>query len=218
MADGSAAVCRESTVFMSFNQGEKMRKQVVRLAALAAVSAGSTALACIQPGARSFQTSGQELCPCPDEMSQMTSVGSHEESAVETFNSALVLSGGLPGGENVVTVHVTSFDYSINTSGPAVDAVISAGDTIHWVFDAAFHSATSVAGSAEVFDSGVFFNAGTTYDHTFNTPGTYQYYCSIHGFDAGGGNAGGMAGVITVRAVPEPTMALLPLLMLRRRR
>lgn len=196
-----------------------MKAKMVRLAALATAFAGSQAWACLVPDA----VGGLSACaPCGEELPQ--AVDLHNaidlvgDAEVQTFSVASVLSGGLPGGENVTTVHVTSFDYSINTTGPAVDAVISAGDTVHWVFDAAFHSATSVAGSADPFDSGVFFTAGTTYDHTFNTPGTYQYYCSIHGFDAGGGAAGGMAGVITVRAVPEPVSALLPLLMLRRRR
>ena len=45
---------------------------------------------------------------------------------------------------------------------------------------------------------------GGTYDHTFNTPGTYTYYCTVHGFDSGDGTAFGMVGEIEVVAVPEP--------------
>jgi hypothetical protein len=59
-----------------------------------------------------------------------------------------------------------------------------------------------------------------TFSHTFTHPGTYVYYCDIHGFDFGNGTAGGMAATIQVNAVPEPVAGLLalPILLLLRRR
>lgn len=128
---------------------------------------------------------------------------------------------GLGGGEAVVTVHVFSNDFSTTFPGPVTDPVISVGDTVHWVFDDAFHTVTSIAGSAEVFDSGFVSTPGETFDHTFTQVGTFPYICTLHGFDAGGGQTIGMAGVITVRPVPEPASAialLLPMALRRPRR
>ena len=39
------------------------------------------------------------------------------------------------------------------------------------------------------------FGPGASYKHVFTAPGTYQYYCSIHGV-----NGKGMVGIITVTA------------------
>ena len=101
---------------------------------------------------------------------------------------------------DIVTVHVFCCGYSINPKGqPIVEPTIKPGDTIHWVWDEDFplHSVTSLAGSSEVFDSGVH-GQGFTFDRTFNTPGIFKYYCVLHGTDNGDGTAIGMWGTITV--------------------
>jgi len=87
---------------------------------------------------------------------------------------------------------------------------INLGDTVHWVWDEDFHSTTSVAGSAEAWDSGVH-NKDFTFDHTFTHTGTFSYYCKIHGFDNGNGTAGGMSGTVTVSsAATLKTIAVTP--------
>ena len=58
------------------------------------------------------------------------------------------------------------------------NTTISVGDTVHWVWKTNFHSVSSDTGAWT--DSGVH-NSGFTFDVTFNTPGTFGYYCSIHG-------------------------------------
>lgn len=97
---------------------------------------------------------------------------------------------------------------------------INVGDTVQWTWAAGdnFHSVTSVEGSLESFDSGD--QSVGTFSHTFTHPGTYVYYCDIHGADLGNGTAVGMAATIQVLAVPEPAAALLllPLLVLARPR
>jgi hypothetical protein len=106
----------------------------------------------------------------------------------------------------IVPVYVFTDDYSINQPpGPIVDPVINLGDTIEWRWLADKHSATSVAGSPEVFNSGVL-SAGFTFQHTFTHLGTFWYYCLVHGVDNGNGTASGMAGTVTV--VPEPASIL----------
>jgi plastocyanin len=120
----------------------------------------------------------------------------------------------------IVVVHVFDMDFSVNPQGgPIVDPTINVGDTIRWQFDASLHTTTSVAGIPESWNSGSR-NLGETFDHTFTQIGSWQYYCMNHGFDMGGGMAGGMSGVVTV--VPEPASMIAlgagALVVLRRRR
>ncbi|HLG61750.1 MAG TPA: right-handed parallel beta-helix repeat-containing protein [Ktedonosporobacter sp.] len=68
---------------------------------------------------------------------------------------------------------------------------INAGDTITWMNNG--QVAHTVTADDHKFDSGNI-DAGKTYSHTFTEPGTYAYYCALHG--AAGGV--GMAGVIIV--------------------
>jgi plastocyanin len=112
---------------------------------------------------------------------------------------------------NTTIVHVFNFDFSTNPAGgPIVDPTIHLGDTIEWTWDAESgahpHSATSVAGLVESWDSGVHTPA-FTYNHTFTHLGTFNYYCTLHGFDNGNGTASGMSGFVTV--VPEPASIVL---------
>lgn len=70
---------------------------------------------------------------------------------------------------------------------------VPAGTTVVWANNGAVqHSATADDGS---FDTGLF-NAGGQATITFDTPGSYAYYCTLHG-TAGGG---GMAGTVVVTA------------------
>jgi plastocyanin len=69
-------------------------------------------------------------------------------------------------------VHVVDFTYNPQTIN------ISAGDTVHWVWQANDHSVTSdVSGQ---FDSGVN-NTGHIFDHMFMSAGTFNYHCAVHG-------------------------------------
>jgi MYXO-CTERM domain-containing protein len=48
---------------------------------------------------------------------------------------------------------------------------------------------------------------GDTFHHTFNTPGTYVYWCQIHSVLNGNVATGPQVGTITVLPAPEPTTA-----------
>ena len=102
----------------------------------------------------------------------------------------------------IVTVFVLDMDFSTSMS-EIIDPTIQVGDTIRWDWTSPLHSTTSVTGSAESWNSGLQ-NPPFTFDHTFTTVGVFHYYCQAHGFDNGNGTAGGMAGTVTVNAVPEP--------------
>ena len=104
----------------------------------------------------------------------------------------------MPANAALVNVYVFNFDFSTNAPpGSINDPIINLGDTVRWNWIDDLHSTTSVAGIPEVWDSGVL-NAGQTYDHTFTNPGTFWYFCTMHGFDNGNGTAQGMAGTVTV--------------------
>lgn len=59
---------------------------------------------------------------------------------------------------------------------------VTAGTTLTWDFKAGSHNVTS--GTAPTgdgaFTSGAPQTSGT-YTHQFNTPGTFPYFCSVHG-------------------------------------
>ena len=73
------------------------------------------------------------------------------------------------------------------------DVSIKVGDTVHWVWVAGSHSTTSgVPGNADgMWDSGIH-SAPFTFDFTFLTAGTFNYFCSPHGLCCG------MIGTVTV--------------------
>lgn len=77
---------------------------------------------------------------------------------------------------------------------------VSVGESVTWTWVGGFHDVQSNNGA---FSSGAPQRAsGQTFTHTFTTPGTFFYYCSVHAKvedanDAGRG-AGKMVGSVTV--------------------
>ena len=109
----------------------------------------------------------------------------------------------LASAANAATTTVYVYDDYFNPS----DVNIQPGDTVHWFFYGFDpHTTTSSAGQLESWDSGTL-NYFDAYDHIFTKIGTFNYFCEFHGYDAGGGQAGGMAGSIHV--APEPATAAL---------
>src|SRR5262245_55933446 len=104
-----------------------------------------------------------------------------------------------------VTVGGNCFCYS-----PA-SVTIHQGDTVQWIwasggYNSPRHSSTSgTPGSPNgLWDSGLL-SAGDTFTHTFNTAGTFHYYCMLHGACCG------MTGVVTVtNPTPTPTPTPMP--------
>jgi plastocyanin len=71
----------------------------------------------------------------------------------------------------VVHMHDFSFDPETVT--------IQAGQSVQWINDdAVFHSATA---SDKSWNSGEL-DQGRSYSRTFDTPGTYEYYCDDHSY------------------------------------
>lgn len=78
---------------------------------------------------------------------------------------------------------------------------IQVGETIVWENTAGFaHTVTSydVPQGASSFDSGNM-DGGDTFEHTFQTAGTYQYRCEYHSSSSNGGYSG-MVGEVVVES------------------
>ena len=99
------------------------------------------------------------------------------------------------------------------TVGPNGDLVFSPssvtihpGDTVLWTWGSSFHSSTSgVPGVPDgIWDSGIL-NQGATFSHTFNSTGTFPYYCTVHG-----GCCGMVGTVNVVNPTPSPTPTATP--------
>ncbi|WOD44279.1 T9SS type A sorting domain-containing protein [Hwangdonia lutea] len=75
------------------------------------------------------------------------------------------------------TTHNLNWEIGIGT----LDLTIDEGDTVIWTWtDGAPHTVTSLAGSAETFDSGSKTGNGMTFSKTFNVVGSNPYQCNFH--------------------------------------
>lgn len=118
---------------------------------------------------------------------------------------ALALAGALACGSDSPTytnmggnacIPTTTQVCMMNSAFSPANLTIAHGTTVTWKNgDAVNHTVANAASSSEVLASG-FIAGGGTFSHTFATPGTFAYYCGIHGAD--GNPPTGMHGTITV--------------------
>ena len=80
-----------------------------------------------------------------------------------------------------------------NTFAPAALS-IAAGTTVVWTWQTGATSHTVTPAASEPTGSGPPANAPKTYQYKFNNPGTFVYYCTVHGSPTAG-----MRGTITVQ-------------------
>jgi len=82
----------------------------------------------------------------------------------------------------------TVVDFSFRPS----EQDIAVGDSVTWTFGEGGHNSTSVAGQPDSWRSagGGTNPVGDTFTHTFDTPGLYQYLCTVHPFMKGEIQAG----------------------------
>jgi plastocyanin len=109
--------------------------------------------------------------------------------------AVVVCSSPLSGFAAIATVHVGSGgDHFV----PAVTN-INVNDKVIWTWDATHHSTTSGTNNVPsgLWDSGVINSTPHTFTNTFNSAGTFIYYCSIH-FNVG------MTGAVVVAAANLP--------------
>jgi plastocyanin len=89
---------------------------------------------------------------------------------------------------------------------PATVTIVP-GETVTWEFQAPHTSTSDAQSGPEIWNSGLL--SSGTFSHTFQTPGSYPYYCALHSFP--GGTA--MNGVVQVSGTgvsPTPTVTVTP--------
>jgi plastocyanin len=109
-----------------------------------------------------------------------------------------------PGGTDTATATATNDVAQTVTAGPEFELrfapeefEITAGGTVRWVWESSGHNviaASTPAGSDWPGTPGGTsrtFDEGYTYEYTFETTGTYEYYCNPH-------RDNGMTGSLTV--------------------
>jgi plastocyanin len=91
--------------------------------------------------------------------------------------------GNSRSGSVIAILNGSSTNVSLNGFAPqTITLVIGVNNTVTWMNnDFTIHTVTANNGA---FDSG-FIQPSANYSMTFNTPGTYQYHCSIHAWMKG---------------------------------
>ncbi|WP_435195464.1 halocyanin domain-containing protein [Natronomonas sp. EA1] len=88
------------------------------------------------------------------------------------------------GQTHTVTMHMEPSNGGMAFYFDPVAVAIQPGDTVEWELVSGQHTATAfparIPEGAEPFDTGLLTEAGTTASVTFETEGTYDYYCEPH--------------------------------------
>lgn len=125
---------------------------------------------------------------------QQTSNSSATNSTVVGTTSGNATGASQSPGGNSTTVNVSIVPNAQNLGARAYSpnpANVTVGQTVVWTNDdTILHTVTSGNGSGDPkmgkeFDSGltgsnVLKTKGSTFSHTFTTPGTYPYFCEVH--------------------------------------
>src|SRR5258705_11324213 len=106
----------------------------------------------------------------------------------------------------------TTVDVTVGPNGDLVfspsSVTIHPGDQVKWTWSSSGHSTTSGSPGQPngIWDSGIH-NQGATFTHTFNSAGTFPYYCIPHG---GCCNMVGTVMVVNASPTPMPTPTSTP--------
>lgn len=117
-----------------------------------------------------------------------------------------------PASAATVNIDVSDFWYCDSSYNNGVcETQIDIGDTVHWDWVSGIHTVTECGADCDnptgspLFDSGIQ-AASSTYEYTFNTPGTYLYFCEVHPLSMRGrivaGTVGGAAELPGVKLSP----------------
>jgi plastocyanin len=132
---------------------------------------------------------GDKLAPCK---LIFTSVSASQDAITGTYR----VSGCKTGNTGTITIATEPLPSTVSVkigddNFTPLNLTITHGQTVHWTnMGGEPHTVTANPGtekckptSSEDFESSntVPLNPGDTFDHTFNTPGTYAYHCEVHG-------------------------------------
>ncbi len=112
--------------------------------------------------------------PVPDTTSADTTDDGNTDSTVGTGGPR----NGGTSSSNVVAVEIDDFAFVPKA------ITVRAGQTVRWT-NRDFPPHTVTSGNPEDTDKGVLFDSGTlgvgkAFEYTFETPGTYEYFCTYH--------------------------------------
>ena len=133
------------------------------------------------------------------------------EAAPEETATATPEGGGGDGDQNTVTMETEGDEYYFDPIGLFVES----GTTVTFRIESGSHSSTAyqegngpasvtrIPDGAEAWDSGTLSEPGATFEHTFETAGTYDYFCIPH-------KSLGMVGRIVVDEAGGPAEGSMP--------
>jgi plastocyanin len=139
-------------------------------------------------GADGISTSVWHLGTAAGTQSAQATVSGADGSPVRFTATATANPGG---GPSPVEIQLLS-DGSGNRFDPA-NVTIPAGTTVTWRWVSGFHNVMPT-GSPTFTGNGAPISAPTTFSQTFTSPGTYLYFCVVHGTPSSG-----MRGTIVVQ-------------------
>lgn len=97
----------------------------------------------------------------------------------------------------------------VNVAFTPGTVTIDPGETVTWTWESGTHNVTSNPGQTESFDSGTH-SRPHSFSRAFATPGTYEYYCTVHSTPDGSAQNGkvvvtdGTAPVAAFTVAPDP--------------
>jgi plastocyanin len=139
-------------------------------------------------GADGISTSVWHLGTTPGTQNAQATVSGTDGSPVRFTATA---TGNPVDGPSPVEIQLLS-DGSGNRFSPA-SVTIPAGTTVTWRWVSGFHNVMPT-GNPTFTGNGAPVSAPTTFSQTFSTPGTYLYFCVVHGTPSSG-----MRGTIVVQ-------------------
>jgi plastocyanin len=157
-----------------------------------ATTGGSLDPATSTTGADGIATSTWTLGPTVGAQSATATVADAEGSPV-TFTATAEEDEPPPPPPPPADATIQVLGPPNNVFSPA-DVTIQAGQTVEWVWSAEALGHNVSPDDTEPTSSGPVANGPKTYSHTFDTPGTYDYFCVAHGAPGGVG----MSGTVTV--------------------
>ena len=130
-----------------------------------------------------------------------TSPGAVRRALIVAASIAGLLLAGI-GSADAATVGVAAVNFTFQPESRSVKV----GDTVRWTFTGDPHTVTSgTAGSPDGrFDSGVK-DPGGTFQVTFDTAGTFRYFCQVHPEQMSGTIVVTAGPAATPRPTPKPT-------------
>jgi len=140
-------------------------------------------------GADGISTSIWHLGSEVGAQSSQAAVNGGAEGSPVSFSATAAAAPG--GGPSPVEIQLRN-DGGNNRFEPA-NVTIPVGTTVTWSWVGGFHDVTPT-GNPTFIGNGAPVPAPNTFSHTFDSPGTYLYFCSVHGSP----NAG-MHGTIVVQ-------------------